>query len=345
MPAQVVEQIKRDMPSYQGSGMSIMEISHRSALYTDLAAEAQQDLRDLMHISDDYAVLFLHGGGTLQFTNVPLNLAQQHHHVAYLNSGHWAQKALEAAQRIEGLQVDDVPSLDGNLPTIQDPQRGALDYLHITTNNTIEGTTYHHIPTIDQPLVADMSSNILAQPYDINQFDLVYAGAQKNIGPAGMAIVIVKRERLTDQPILSEIMDYRLEDKKDSALNTPPVFCTYAAGLTFKWLKQFGGVDAIYQRNQEQAKMLYDFIDNSKLFNNPVLPAQRSLTNIVFVTGDAQLDAQFIAAARAQGLVNLAGHRLVGGMRASLYNAMPTAGVTALINVMKDFEVQHGGQF
>lgn len=345
MPVPVVEQIQRELPSFQNSGMSIMEISHRSALYTDMELRAEQDLRDLMHISDDYAVLFLHGGGTLQFTAVPLNLAQQHHHVAYLNSGHWAVKAQEAAARIDGLQVDEISSADGSLPPIQDPQRGPLDYLHVTTNNTIEGTTYHQIPTIDQPLVADMSSNILAQPYDVNQFDLIYAGAQKNIGPAGMVIVIVKRDRLADQPILSEMMDYRIEANKHSALNTPPVFCTYAAGLTFKWLKQFGGVDAIYAQNQAQAHQLYEFIDNSKLFNNPVRPAERSLTNVVFVTGDKQLDAEFIAAAKEQGLVNLAGHRLVGGMRASLYNAMPNDGVTALINVMKDFEVQHGGQF
>lgn len=344
MPVPVIEQIKQDLPSYRGSGMSVMEISHRSAIYTEMAQAAEQDLRSLMGISDEYAVLFLQGGGTLQFTNVALNLATQFHHVAYLNSGHWAQKALDAARRIDGLAVDEIsPQNQNQLPPIKDPQLGMLDYLHVTTNNTIEGTTYHQIPTIDQPLVADMSSNILAQPYDVNQFDLIYAGAQKNIGPAGMAIVIVKRSRLTDQPILSEIMNYRLEDQKHSTLNTPPVFCIYAAGLTFKWLKQFGGVDQIYQRNLKQAHMLYDFIDNSRVFANHVTRSERSLTNVVFATGDKQLDADFIKLALDHGLLNLAGHRLVGGMRASLYNAMPTEGVAALIDVMKQFEVNHGG--
>ncbi|KRM13000.1 3-phosphoserine/phosphohydroxythreonine transaminase [Paucilactobacillus suebicus] len=344
MPAAVVEQIKRDMPSYKDSGMSIMEISHRSALYDEMAQQAETDLRDLMQISDDYEVLFLHGGGTLQFTNVPLNLATKNHHVAYLNSGHWAKKALDAANRIDGLTVEDIqPEKTGYLPSIKNPSVGPLDYLYVTTNNTIEGTTYHQIPKINTPLVADMSSNILAEPYDVNQFDLIFAGAQKNIGPAGMAIVIVKKNRLHEQPILSEIMDYHLEAKKHSALNTPPVFCIYAAGLTFKWLKQFGGVDRIYEQNQEQARTLYDSIDNSKLFKNDVPTRERSLTNIVFKTGDDNLDQQFVTQANRQGLISLGGHRLVGGMRASLYNAMPNEGVDALIDFMKRFEIDNGG--
>lgn len=343
LPATVLDQIQTEMKSFNGSQMSILEISHRSKQYEEMELEAEKDFRDLMNIDDSYAVLFLHGGGTLQFTNIALNLTDKYHHVAYVDSGHWAQKAMEAAQKIDGLQVDRIGSSDNNLPKISAPDDDPLDYLHITTNNTIEGTTYHQIPNSTQPLVADMSSNIMAQPYDVNQFDLIYAGAQKNIGPAGMAVVIVKRDRLTSHPELSEIMDYWLEDQKHSALNTTPVFCIYAAGLVFKWLKKFGGVPAIYQQNLEQAKLLYDYVDNSKLFNNSVAKDERSLTNLVFGTGNKQLDQQFIADAADKGLVNLAGHRLVGGMRASLYNAMPTAGVKALINQMKQFEMNHGG--
>lgn len=343
MPQQVLDQIQAEMKSFNNSGMSILEISHRSQLYTEMEQIAEQNLRDLMHVSDDYAVLFLQGGGTLQFTNIALNLTDQFHHVAYMNSGHWAQKAMEAAQKIDGLKVDWIGDPKGGLPHIQALNSDHLDYLHVTTNNTIEGTTYHQIPETIQPLVADMSSNIMAEPYDVNQFDLIYAGAQKNIGPAGMAVVIVKKSRLASHPELSQIMDYWLEEQKHSALNTPPVFCIYASGLVFQWLKQFGGVEAIYQQNQEQANLLYDYIDNSKLFNNTIPAAERSLTNIVFGTGDQQLDQQFIATAADHGLISLAGHRLVGGMRASLYNAMPTAGVHELIEQLQQFELNHGG--
>lgn len=343
LPATVLDQIQTEMKSFNGSEMSILEISHRSKQYEAMELEAEANLRELMNIGDDYAVLFLHGGGTLQFTNIALNLTDKYHHVAYVDSGHWAQKAMAAAQKIDGLQVDCVKTAEDHLPAIRPLDDAPLDYLHITTNNTIEGTTYHQVPDSVSPLVADMSSNILAQPYDVNQFDLIYAGAQKNIGPAGMAVVIVKRDRLTSHPELSEIMDYWLEDQKHSALNTPPVFCIYAAGLVFKWLKKLGGVPAIYQQNLKQAKALYDYIDNSKLFNNSVVHDERSLTNVVFGTGNQRLDQQFITDAADKGLVNLAGHRLVGGMRASLYNAMPTAGVQALITQMKQFEMNHGG--
>lgn len=346
LPAAVLDQIQTELKSFNHSQMSILEISHRSEQYMQMQQVAEQDFRDLMQIDDRYAVLFLHGGATLQFTSVPLNLTDQYQHVAYVNSGHWAKKAMDAASKIAGLKVDQIPKTTERLPEIKTLDDAPLDYLHITTNNTIAGTTYRQIPSKIAPLVADMSSNILAEPYDINQFDLVYAGAQKNIGPAGMAVVIVKRDRLTAHPEISDIMDYWLEDQKHSELNTPPVFSIYAAGLVFKWLKEFGGVSAIYQQNLEQANLLYDVIDNSKLFHNLVNADERSLTNIVFSTGDDQLDREFSAKANEQGLIGLAGHRLVGEMRASLYNAMPTAGVKALIEFMQQFERNqrnHGG--
>lgn len=343
LPTAVLNQIQTELKSFNSSQMSILEISHRSQQYIEMQQAAENNLRDLMQIDDRYAVLFLHGGATLQFTSVPLNLTDQYHHVAYLNSGHWAQKALDAATKITGLKVEAVPKKTDRLPEIKPLDGTPLDYLHVTTNNTIEGTAYHQVPTGVGPIVADMSSNILAEPYDINQFDLVYAGAQKNIGPAGMAVVIVKRDRLTSHPDIPAVMDYWLEEQKHSELNTPPVFSIYAAGLVFKWLKEFGGVQAIYQQNLEQARLVYDFIDNSKLFNNSVNPTERSLTNIGFSTGNSQLDQQFSSEATAHGLIGLAGHRLVGGMRASLYNAMPTAGVKALIDFMQQFELTHGG--
>lgn len=346
MPIEVINQIREDLPSYKNSGMSVMEISHRSPLYEDLELEAEQDLRDLMHIGDDYAVLFLQGGGTLQFTSVPLNLATNYHKVRYANSGYFSKKAIEAAKRIQGLDVQVIENDEAGskLPTIPTTIDDKLDYLYLTTNNTIEGTTYHQTPNVNQPLAVDMSSNILAEPYNVNDFDLIFAGAQKNIGPAGMTVVIVKREKLVEQQLLSDVMDYRIEDAKHSSFNTPPVFNTYAAGLTFKWLKKFGGVDAIYQQNLEQAAMLYDFLDNSKVFHNDVPLAERSITNPVFKTDSKALDQEFIAQAKEHGLVNLGGHRIVGGMRTSLYNAMPTAGVKKLIEELKQFELTHGGK-
>ncbi|WP_137597084.1 3-phosphoserine/phosphohydroxythreonine transaminase [Paucilactobacillus kaifaensis] len=343
LPAAVLDQIQTELKSFNSSQMSILEISHRSQQYIEMQQAAEDSLRDLMQIDDRYAVLFLHGGATLQFTSVPLNMTDHHHHVAYINSGHWAQKAMDAANKINGLAVDEVSKMTSQLPEIRPLNDMPLDYIHLTTNNTIEGTAYHQVPVNIGPLVADMSSNILAEPYDINQFDLVYAGAQKNIGPAGMAVVIVKRNRLTNHPKISDVMNYWLEDQKHSELNTPPVFSIYAAGLVFKWLKEFGGVPAIYQQNLAQANLLYDFIDNSTIFNNSVNVAERSLTNIVFSTGNDQLDHQFSSEANEQGLIGLAGHRLVGGMRASLYNAMPNAGVQALIKFMQQFELNHGG--
>lgn len=343
LPNEVKQQITKDIISYQNSGMSILEISHRSSLYTDMLAKVQADLRDLMKISDEYAVLFLPGGATLQFTNLALNLATKFNHVAYLNSGHWAQKAIDAAKKVPGLQVDVIDSTNEYLPDINQNWSPQLDYVHLTTNNTIEGTTYHQIPELNEPLVADMSSNILAQPYDVNQFDLIYAGAQKNMGIAGLAIVIVKKERLKDMTNLSDVMNFWLEEKKNSEPNTPPVFSIYVAGLVFDWLKKQGGVAGIYQQNKAQAKMLYDYIDQSNLFGNQVKQAERSLTNIVFSTGNSELDKEFIAEAADEQLISLAGHRLVGGMRASLYNAMPTSGVEKLLSVMQKFEQNHKG--
>ncbi|WP_056942817.1 3-phosphoserine/phosphohydroxythreonine transaminase [Secundilactobacillus kimchicus] len=345
MPKPVIEQIQRDLPNLNGSGMSILEISHRSSLFDTILAEAKQDLRDLMRIPDDYEILFFQGGGTGQFAAAPLNLATLHHAIALLDSGHWANRAgAEAAKlgvavtTLASTQADHytrLPHLPTTIPT------ESYDYLHLTVNNTIEGTTYHTIPqSSDLPLVADMSSNFLAQPYNVTDFDVIFAGAQKNLGPAGVTVVIIKKAIVKPVDHLPSMLDYHLFMTKNSLYNTPPVFAIYAAGLVLKWLKAQGGVAGIYQRNQEEAAKLYDFLDHSKLFYNPVHHADRSLTNIPFMTGDAQLDAEVVETAAQEGLMNLKGHRSVGGLRASFYNAMPMTGVDALVNFLHHFEQQ-----
>lgn len=350
MPKPVIEQIQAELPSFQGSEMSIMEISHRSQLFDQVIGDAEQDLRDLMHIPANYRVLFFQGGGTLQFTAAPLNLATKHHHIGLLDSGHWASRAADEARRVQ-TAVDILASGQANhfttLPTLTQPVDQALDYVHLTTNNTIEGTMYTTLPQTGQvPLVADMSSNFLGEPYQVSDFGMIFAGAQKNLGPAGLTIVIVRDDLIGHAQNLPSMLDYQLFADKRSMFNTPPVFAIYAAGLVLKYLKAQGGLTAMAQRNHQKAALLYDFLDQSKLFNNPVKPADRSTMNVPFVTGNAQLDAQVIAGATAHGLLNLKGHRLVGGMRASLYNAMPQAGVQALVDYLAAFEADHAkGEF
>ncbi|RRK09341.1 3-phosphoserine/phosphohydroxythreonine transaminase [Lactiplantibacillus garii] len=345
MPTPVVQQIQAELPSFQDSGMSIMEISHRSQLFDQVINDAEQDLRDLMQIPANYRVLFFQGGGTLQFTAAPLNLATAHHHIGLLDSGHWASRAADEAQRTH-TQVDILASAHATnyttLPTLTQPVDPTLDYVHLTTNNTIEGTMYTQLPaTGNVPLVADMSSNFLGQTYNVQDFGMIFAGAQKNLGPAGLTIVIVRDDLIGHAQNLPSMLDYQLFADKRSMFNTPPVFAIYAAGLVLKWLKAQGGLAAMQQRNQQKAALLYDFLDQSQLFRNPVEPAARSTMNVPFVTGDPALDAAFIAGATEHGLLNLKGHRLVGGMRASLYNAMPTAGVTALVDYLAAFEAAH----
>ena len=345
MPKPVIDQIQAELPSFQDSGMSIMEISHRSQLFEQVINDAEQDLRDLMQIPDNYRVLFFQGGGTLQFTAAPLNLATANHHIGLLDSGHWASRAADEARRVD-TQVDILATGADNhftaLPQLQGPVDQNLDYVHLTTNNTIEGTMYTKLPdTGHVPLVADMSSNFLGQPYNVTDFGMIFAGAQKNLGPAGLTIVIVRDDLIGHAKDLPSMLDYQLFAEKQSMFNTPPVFAIYAAGLVLKWLKAQGGLAAMAQRNQEKAARLYDFLDQSQLFNNPVKHSDRSTMNVPFMTGDPALDAQFIAGATDQGLLNLKGHRLVGGMRASLYNAMPLAGVDALVDYLATFEATH----
>jgi phosphoserine aminotransferase len=348
MPAEVVKKIQTELPSYRHSQMSIMEISHRSSLFTDLYNEAETDFRNLMKIPADYDVLFLQGGATLQFAMTAMNLAVKTKRVGFVDSGHWAQRAMEETALVSGVEPEVIASSKATnysqLPAVSAVTK-KYDYIHLTLNNTIEGTMYHQIPAAlkKQPLVGDMSSIILGYGYHVADFDLIYAGAQKNIGPAGLTVVILKHSLLKDIPELPAMLSYPKQVNKHSALNTPPVFAIYAAGLVFKWLLAQGGVAAIQAKNEKKAQLLYDEIENSQLFSSPVAIQDRSLTNIPFVTGSKELDLQFVAAAQTAGLMNLKGHRSVGGMRASLYNAMPTEGVKRLVEFMQGFEKQHGG--
>ena len=302
----------------------------------------------LMNVPDDYDVLFLQGGGTLQFDTIPLNLARREKTVAVVDSGHWAVRARQEADLLPGISTYAAASGEAEnytkLPYSLNLDR-PCDYVHVTLNNTIEGTMYRKLPDVKgNVVVADMSSNILAQRYNVEDFGLIMAGAQKNIGPAGLTVVIVKHSLLDESQNLPSMLDYVKLSKKHSTLNTPPVFAIYAAGLVFKQLLEEGGVDAAQKRNEEKSRLLYEFLDNSKLFKSPVFADDRSTTNIPFVTGDEELDRRFIKEADEAGFKNLKGHRLVGGMRASLYNAFPLEGVRALVEFMEKFETEVKGE-
>lgn len=342
LPKPVLAQIKEDIPSFQNSGMSVMEISHRSDLFDNVIADAENDLRELMNIPDNYRILFLQGGATLQFTALPMNLATQYNHIGLIDTGHWSTRAGEEAEKI-GTEVTTVATSKNNdyhqLPEYTDDDN-RYDYIHLTTNNTIEGTAFSKLPKTKNVLVGDMSSNFLAQQYNVEDFGAIYAGAQKNLGIAGLTVVIVREDLIGKKPLPS-MLDYQLLANKNSMLNTPPVFAIYAAGLTLKWLKDIGGIAEMEKINRQKSNQLYQFLDQSKMFNNLIKPADRSLTNIPFVTGNKELDQEFIAQAADRGLVNVKGHRLVGGMRASLYNAMPMEGVVALTDFLEEFEAKH----
>ncbi|GAD16133.1 3-phosphoserine/phosphohydroxythreonine transaminase [Lentilactobacillus otakiensis] len=346
LPDPVIKQIQAELPSINDSGMSIMEISHRSALFDDIINAAEQDVRDLMHVPNNYHVLFFQGGGTGQFAAVPMNLATTHKRIALLDSGHWATRAGDEATNL-GYQVDVLDSTKDQhyqaLPQYDKPISASdYDYLHITTNNTIEGTAYHTIPEHgDVTLVGDLSSNFMAEEYNVADFGLIFGGVQKNLGPAGVTLVIVRDDLVKPVEHIPSILNYSLFVKKNSMFNTPPVFNIYATGLVLKWLKEQGGIAGIQKVNQQKASLLYDFLDDSKLFANHIKKSDRSLTNIPFTTGDADLDKQAVTSATEAGLMNLKGHRSVGGLRASLYNAMPLAGVQALVDFLHNFEKQH----
>lgn len=348
MPASVIQQIKTDLPSFNNSGMSVMEISHRSTLFDEIIQTAEQDMRDLLKIPDNYRVLFFQGGCTLQFTAAPLNLATKHHKIALLDSGHWADRAGAEAKYVN-VAVDVLDSTKAQhytkLPTLNNLPANKYDYLHITTNNTIEGTAYTKLPQVGKTtLVGDMSSNFMGQQYNVEDFGEIMAGAQKNLGIAGLTIVIVRDDLLGHVHNLPSMLDYQLFAKKQSMFNTPPVFAIYAAGLVLKWLKEQGGVAEMERRNRYKSALLYDFLDNSQLFTAPVEKDARSLTNIPFITGKPAVDQRLIVQAAEQGLLNIKGHRFVGGMRASLYNAMPLAGVEKLVDFLDKFEKDYRGK-
>jgi len=349
LPEPVLKKAQEELLDYKGSGMSVMELSHRSSLFEDIIAEAEKLLRKLMNVPENYHVLFLQGGASLQFSALPLNLAQNKK-ALYVNTGSWAKKAIAAAQAIDNVHTKVIASSeDRNFTYIPQVSKEQIDqdaaYLHITTNETIGGISYQTLPdTGNVPLVADMSSNILTNEYQVKDFGVIYAGAQKNIGPAGLTVVIIREDLLNEQALFAPMLDYRLQAQSHSMYNTPPTFSIYMAKLVFEWLQDLGGVSQILKYNQQKAGLLYETIDRSDLFQNPVNKEDRSLTNIPFLTDSDILNQEFIQLAQQQGFENLKGHRSVGGMRASLYNAFPFEGVQALVDFMQEFEKAHGGE-
>ncbi|MFD2729209.1 3-phosphoserine/phosphohydroxythreonine transaminase [Enterococcus camelliae] len=347
LPKKVLEQAQSSLVDYQGSGMSILELSHRSSLFLAVIEECEQLLRELMKIPENYRVLFMQGGASLQFSMLPLNVAQGKK-ALYVNTGSWAKKAIAAAKKVPNVEVEVVASSEDTqyttVPTIDVAQLDAVAaYLHITTNETIGGVTYHQIPqTGSLPLVADMSSNFLSNDYRVEDFAMIYAGAQKNLGPSGLTVVIIRDDFLNKEDVFSAMLDYRVQAENQSMYNTPPTFAIYVAKLVLEWVKELGGVPEIVKRNQQKAALLYEAIEQSSLFSSPVAKENRSLTNIPFVTGNAELDKAFIKQATAAGFENIKGHRSVGGMRASIYNAFPLEGVQALVAFMEAFEKEQG---
>ncbi|KZY33512.1 3-phosphoserine/phosphohydroxythreonine aminotransferase [Alcanivorax sp. HI0083] len=343
LPQAVLEQAQQEMLDYRGLGLSIMEMSHRDNVFVEIAEQAEKDLRDLMGISDDYAVLFLQGGASSQFAMVPMNLLGEGQTADYINTGQWSRKAIKEAGRYGNINVA-ASSEDTNFSTVPPQDSWALSdnpaYVHYCPNETIGGLEYSFVPAVgDTPLVADMSSTILSRPVDVNQYGLIYAGAQKNIGPAGLTLVIVRKDLLGKAGAnVPAMLNYQIHADNGSMYNTPPTYAWYLSGLVFSWLKKQGGVGNMGEINQRKAEKLYGFIDNSGLYSNPVEVISRSRMNVPFVLADDRLDKPFLDQAQAAGLLNLKGHRSVGGMRASIYNAVPEAAVDALIAFMAEFE-------
>ena len=347
LPEEVLTQARQEMLDWQGSGMSVMEMSHRGKEFISIAERAEADLRELMTIPDNYKVLFLQGGASSQFAMVPINLLRGNVRADYIHTGAWAKKAIAEAKRY--CQVNIAATMEDNKFSRapgQDELKLSADaaYVHYTPNETIGGVEFPYVPeTGDVPLVADMSSTILSRPIDVAEFGVIYAGAQKNIGPAGLTVVIVRDDLIGNAMANAPTMfDYRIHAENDSMYNTPPTYTWYLAGLVFQWLKRNGGLAAMAEVNQRKASRLYAAIDGSGFYRNPVEPVSRSWMNVPFILGNPDLDGTFLSEASAAGLKTLKGHRSVGGMRASIYNAMPEAGVDALIDFMADFEKRHG---
>lgn len=346
LPEEVLREIAAEMLDCNGTGMSVLEMSHRSPAFQSIIDEAEKDLRELMNIPDNYSVLFLQGGASLQFAMIPMNL-MKNKKADYIVTGQWAKKAYEEAKKY-GDAVKIASSEDETYSYIPDcsdlPIREDTDYVYICENNTIYGTKYKTLPdTKGKTLVADVSSCFLSEPMDVSKYGIIYGGVQKNVGPAGMVIAIVRKDLITEDvlPGTPTMMRYKIHDEHGSMYNTPNCFNIYVCGKVFKWLKRMGGLEAMKQKNEEKAKLLYDFLDESGLFHGTVRKEDRSLMNVPFVTGNQELDAKFVKEAKAAGFENLKGHRTVGGMRASIYNAMPLEGVKALVEFMKKFEEEN----
>ena len=343
LPEEVLKEAAEEMLDYRGCGMSVMEMSHRSKMYDQIIKEAEQDIRDLMNIPDNYKVLFLQGGASQQFAAIPMNL-MKNKKAGYIVTGQWAKKAAQEA-KMYGEVVELASSADKTFSYIPDVSDLAItpdmDYVYICENNTIYGTKYKTLPnTKGVDLVSDVSSCFLSEPVDVSKYGIIYGGVQKNVGPAGMVIDIIREDLITDDvlPGTPTMLKFKTQADNDSLYNTPPCYTIYICGKVFKWLKANGGLEAMKARNEEKAAILYNFLDNSELFKGTVVKEDRSLMNVPFVTGNEELDAKFVAEAKAAGLENLKGHRTVGGMRASIYNAMPKAGVEKLVDFMEDFE-------
>ena len=346
LPLEVLEQARAELTDWRGSGMSVMEVSHRGKAFIACAAEAEADLRTLLGIPSNYKVLFMQGGATGMFSAIPMNLAAADSSVDYVNTGAWSKKALVEAGRYCKVNVA-ADAAAGNYTSVPAQSQWKLTpgaaYVHYTPNETIGGVEFPWVPEVRAPLVADMSSTILSRPIDVSRYGLIYAGAQKNIGPAGICVVIVREDLLgRARPGTPAVWDFKAMADADSMLNTPPTFGWYFAGLVFKWILQQGGLAALAEHNRAKAARLYAAIDGSGFYRNPVDPACRSWMNVPFILAKPELDQAFLAEAGKAGLTNLEGHRSVGGMRASIYNAMPAAGVDALVGFMRDFAHRNG---
>ena len=346
LPEEVLRELADEMMDYKGTGMSVMEMSHRSKAYDEIIKTAEQDLRDLMNIPDNYKVLFLQGGASQQFAMIPMNLMKNK--VAdYIVTGMWAKKAWQEAAKY-GKANKIATSEDKTFSYIPDcsdlPISEDADYVYICENNTIFGTKFTELPnTKGKTLVSDVSSCFLSEPVDVSKYGIIYGGVQKNIGPAGVVIVIIREDLITEDVLegTPTMLQYKIHADNDSLYNTPPAYGIYVCGKVFKWLKKLGGLEKVKEMNEKKAKVLYDYLDESKMFRGTVEKKDRSLMNVPFVTGDDALDAKFVAEAKAAGFENLKGHRSVGGMRASIYNAMPYEGVVALVEFMKKFEAEN----
>ena len=342
LPLPVLQQVQRELLCYGDTGMSVMEMSHRSKMYLSIFEDAKNGFREVMGVPENYSVLFLQGGATAMFAAVAMNLMRGGH-ADYVDSGNFAHNALVEAKKYGAVNVAGSSREEGYTRIPDYTLTKDASYVHITTNNTIYGTRWNRLPeTGEVPLVADMSSNILSEVYDVSRFGLIYAGAQKNVAPAGVVLVVVRNDLLGHAlPITPKVMDFAVMAEKDSMLNTPNCFGIYVAGLVFRWIRERGGVAALEKVNIEKANLLYSFLDESRLFHGTADKEYRSRMNVTFVTGDPEKDAEFVKEAAARGLVNLKGHRIVGGMRASIYNAMPIEGVSALVSFMKEFEAKN----